>query len=499
MGVALVGGFPLPAGSAFAVAVALAVLAAGTAVQLRRLRRVREEVRSAAEAEAAGIRAAAREEARELRADLERREQRLADREARLDAGTEELRTRSLRLAEELGTLDRRRAELAEAEADRRRILERTAAMTVREARAEIVRAAEDRAVLEAAATVREIEEEARREGEARARRILAGVLQRIAGERTTEAVVSVLPLPGDDMKARIIGREGRNIRSFESVTGVDLLVDDTPGAVLLSCFDPVRRETARLALEALVADGRINPPRIEEAYERSRAEVERRCLRAGEDAVTDAGITDMHPELVALLGRLRYRTSYGQNVLAHLVESGRLAAMLASELGADPQLARRGALLHDVGKALTRRAEGSHAAVGAEAARRFGESEEVVHAIAAHHDEIEPRTVEAVLVQVADAVSGGRPGARRESLETYVRRLQGLERIAVSYEGVEKAYAVQAGREVRVMVRPEAVDDLRARTIARDMARRVQEELAGPGRVRITVVRESRVTETTR
>ncbi|QMV21479.1 ribonuclease Y [Streptomyces sp. SCUT-3] len=499
MGVALVGSFPLPAGSAVAVAVALAVLAAGTAAQLRRLRRVREEVRSAAEAEAAGVRAAAREEARELRADLERREQRLADREARLDAETEELRARSLRLAEELGALDRRRAELAEAEADRRRILERTAAMTVREARAEIVRAAEDRAVLEAAATVREIEEEARREGEARARRILAGVLQRIAGERTTEAVVSVLPLPGDDMKARIIGREGRNIRSFESVTGVDLLVDDTPGAVLLSCFDPVRRETARLALEALVADGRINPPRIEEAYERSRAEVERRCLRAGEDAVTDAGITDMHPELVALLGRLRYRTSYGQNVLAHLVESGRLAAMLASELGADPQLARRGALLHDVGKALTRRAEGSHAAVGAEAARRFGESEKVVHAIAAHHDEIEPRTVEAVLVQVADAVSGGRPGARRESLETYVRRLQGLERIAASYEGVEKAYAVQAGREVRVMVRPEAVDDLRARAIARDMARRVQEELAGPGRVRITVVRESRVTETTR
>jgi ribonuclease Y len=305
-----------------------------------------------------------------------------------------------------------------------------------------------------------------------------------------------VLHLPGDDMKGRIIGREGRNIRAFEAVTGVNLIIDDTPEAVLLSCFDPVRREVARLTLDALVTDGRIHPHRIEEVYERSVAEVEQLCVRHGEDALTDTGITDMHPELIALLGRLRYRTSYGQNVLGHLLESAHLAGMMAAELGVEPAPVKRGSLLHDIGKALTHEVEGSHALIGADLARRHGESEDVVHAIEAHHNEVDPRTVEAVLTQAADAISGGRPGARRESLESYVRRLKRLEQIAAAHAGVAKVFAMQAGREIRVMVRPEDVDDIQAQVIARDVAKQVEEELTYPGQIRITVVRESRATE---
>jgi len=300
-------------------------------------------------------------------------------------------------------------------------------------------------------------------------------------------------------MKGRIIGREGRNIRAFESVTGVNLIIDDTPEAVLLSCFDPVRRETARLALEALVLDGRIHPHRIEEVYERSKHEVEEMCVRAGEDALVEVGITDMHTELITLLGRLRYRTSYGQNVLKHLVESAHLAGLMAGELRLDPVLMKRCALLHDVGKALTHEVEGSHALVGAEIARRYGEPEDVVHAIEAHHNEVEVRTVEAVLTQAADAISGGRPGARRESLEAYVKRLERLEEIANGHEGVEKVFAMQAGREVRVMVLPDKVDDLQAQVIARDIVKQIEEELTYPGQIRITVVRESRATEVAR
>jgi len=311
--------------------------------------------------------------------------------------------------------------------------------------------------------------------------------------------VVSVLHLPSDDMKGRIIGREGRNIRAFESVTGVNLIIDDTPEAVLLSCFDPVRREVGRLTLEALVLDGRIHPHRIEEMHERSKADVAQLCVRAGEDALVDVGLTDMHPELTALLGRLRYRTSYGQNVLKHLVESAHLAGLMAAELGLDPALMRRCALLHDIGKALTHEVEGSHALVGAEIARRYGEDEDVVHAIEAHHNEVEVRTVEAVLTQAADAISGGRPGARRESLEAYVKRLERLEEIANAHPGVEKVFAMQAGREVRVMVLPDKVDDIQAQVIARDIAKQVEEELTYPGQIRITVVRESRATEVAR
>ncbi len=354
----------------------------------------------------------------------------------------------------------------------------------------------EQQAKREAALLVRDIESDAKKEGQQRARKIVTLAIQRVASEQTSESVVSVLHLPADDMKGRIIGREGRNIRAFETVTGVNLIIDDTPEAVLLSCFDPVRREVGKLTLERLVADGRIHPQRIEEAYEQSKTTIEELCVRAGEDALIDLDITDMHPELTQLLGQLRYRTSYGQNVLKHLVESAHIAGMMASELGLDPALLKRGTLLHDIGKALTHEVQGSHALIGAEIARRYGEHEDVVHAIEAHHNEVEVRTVEAVLTQAADAISGGRPGARRESLEAYVKRLERLEQIAQAQPGVEKVYAMQAGREIRVMVKPGAVDDVGAQVIARDVARQVQDELTYPGQIRVTVIRESRATE---
>jgi ribonucrease Y len=370
------------------------------------------------------------------------------------------------------------------------------AGLTADQAKAELVAACENQAKREAALTIRDIEATAKAEADKRARKIVTLAIQRVAVEQTTESVVSVMHLPGDDMKGRIIGREGRNIRAFESVTGVNVIIDDTPEAVLLSCFDPVRREIARLTLERLINDGRIHPQRIEEAYERGKAEIELICQRAGEDTMTGLGITDMHPELVSLLGRLRYRTSYGQNVLGHLVESAHIAGMMASELGLDPMLLKRCAVLHDIGKGLTHEVEGSHALIGAEVARKYGESEDVVHAIEAHHNEVEVRTVEAVLTQAADAMSGGRPGARRESLEMYVRRLERLEQIAAEKEGVEKVFAMQAGREIRVMVKPDKIDDIQAQVIARDIAKQVEEELTYPGQIRVTVVRESRATE---
>ncbi|HXF36308.1 MAG TPA: ribonuclease Y, partial [Actinomycetota bacterium] len=305
-----------------------------------------------------------------------------------------------------------------------------------------------------------------------------------------------VFALPSEDMKGRIIGREGRNIRAFEAVTGVNLIIDDTPESVVLSSFDPVRRETARLTLEKLVSDGRIHPARIEETHERAKREIEEQIRRAGEAAVADVGITDMHPELIKLLGRLQYRTSYGQNVLKHLVETAHIAAALSAELGIDPAVPKRGALLHDIGKAVTHEVEGSHAIIGAEIARRLKERPEVVHCIESHHGEVEQRTIEAVIAQVADQISGGRPGARRESLETYVRRLERLEQICDSFPGVEKTFAMQAGREVRVIVRPEDVDDLQAQVMARDIAKQVEEELQYPGQIKITVVRETRAVE---
>ena len=438
----------------------------------------------------------AKDEMRQLRGDLERREQRIGEREQRLDDESRRLEERGQALARRRSELDERAKTIAEVGVRTQAELERVAGLTADQAKAELVAVLENQAKREAALTIRDIEATAKAEADKRARKIVTLAIQRVAVEQTTESVVSVMHLPGDDMKGRIIGREGRNIRAFESVTGVNVIIDDTPEAVLLSCFDPVRREIGRLTLERLINDGRIHPQRIEEAYERGKAEIEQICQRAGEDTMTGLGITDMHPELVSLLGRLRYRTSYGQNVLNHLVESAHIAGMMASELGLDPMLLKRCAVLHDIGKGLTHEVEGSHALIGAEIARKYGESEDVVHAIEAHHNEVEVRTVEAVLTQAADAMSGGRPGARRESLEMYVRRLERLEQIAAEKEGVEKVFAMQAGREIRVMVKPDKVDDIQAQVIARDIAKQVEEELTYPGQIRVTVVRESRATE---
>ncbi|GAA2147861.1 ribonuclease Y [Kitasatospora kazusensis] len=474
-------------GSAASVGLAgvLCVVLAASWLMIRRWRAAQR--RATAEADRARERSEA--QAAQLRAELDRREDRLTEELTRL-------RTREAELAERAAELDTLRAAARRLESERLRAVELAAGLTVGQARAELVRAAEAEAEREAAVAVREIERRAKAEGEQRAREIIVGSIQRLAGEQTAEAVITSFPLASEDLKGRIIGREGRNIRAFEAVTGVNLIVDDTPGLVQLSCFDPVRRETARLTLEALVADGRIHPARIEEIHERSRAEVERLCVRAGEDALLATGLDTMQPELVRTLGTLRYRTSYGQNVLGHLVESAHIAGMMAAELGVDRGLVARAALLHDIGKAMSHEVAGSHAAVGAEFARRHGESAEVVHAIEAHHGEVEPRTVEAVLTQAADACSAGRPGARRESVESYVRRLERLEEIAGAHAGVSKVFAMQAGREVRVMVQPELVDDLRAQVIAREVAKQVADELTYPGQIRITVVRESRATE---
>jgi ribonucrease Y len=435
----------------------------------------------------------------EQRQDIERREHRLTEREHRLDKETRALDDRSHQVADAEAALEVRRAELLDVEEERRLTLERVAGLTADDARAQLVELIENDAKRTAAILARDIERAAEEEADVRARRILATVIQRLASEQTSESVVAVVHLPSDDMKGRIIGREGRNIRSFEQVTGVNLIIDDTPEAVLLSCFDPVRREIARLTLEELISDGRIHPSRIEEVHGRSSVEVERLCIRAGEDAALEMGITDLHPQLVATLGRLKYRTSYGQNVLRHLVESGHAAGLLADELGLDRTTCVRGAFLHDIGKALTHEVEGSHALVGADLARRFGEHEDVVHAIEAHHNEVEPRTVEAVITQAADAISGGRPGARRESLEAYIERLHRLEEIAHEKPGVLKVYAMQAGRDVRVMVAPDVVDDIDAQVLARDIAKDFEEQLSYPGQIKVTVIRESRATEIAR
>ena len=422
---------------------------------------------------------------REQRRDIERREQRVTEREERLD--------------HDLAALEARSRQVEEGEQRCHTALEELAGLSAEDARARVVESVEADAKRQAVINARAIERDAEEEAELRARRVLATTIQRLASEQTSESVVSVVHLAADDMKGRIIGREGRNIRSFEQVTGVNLVIDDTPEAVVLSCFDPVRREVARLTLEQLLQDGRIHPSRIEEQYERSVREVERLCVRAGADAALELGITDLHPHLVATLGKLRHRTSYGQNVLKHLVESGHAAGLLADELGVDRTPCVRAAFLHDIGKALTHEVEGSHALVGADLARTYGEDEDIVHAIEAHHNEVEPRTIEALLTQAADAISGGRPGARRESLEVYVERLHRLEEIALARPGVEKVFAMQAGRDVRVMVAPDQVDDIEAQVMARDIAKQFEQELTYPGQIKITVIRESRATETAR
>ena len=452
------------------------------------LKEVKEEI--------SGMRREAEEDLRQRRQEIKRLEDRLLRREESAEAKASELQGREKhleRMDQELGNV---RAGLARDAEQQQRELERVGQMTAQEAKEALMSQVVDRAKRDAMAKVREIEAQAREEGEKRARKIVTIAIQRVASDQTAESTVSVFPLPSDDMKGRIIGREGRNIRAFEAMTGVNLIIDDTTEAVVLSCFDPVRREVARLTLEKLVSDGRIHPARIEEMYERSLRDVDEQIKRAGQDALAEVGITDIHPEMTKVLGRLQYRTSYGQNVLRHLVESAHVGAAIAAELGVDAKLVKRCALLHDIGKAVTHEVEGSHALIGAELARRLRESPEVVHAIESHHGEVEQRTIEAVLAQTADSISGGRPGARRESLETYVKRLERLEEICTSYPGVEKTFAMQAGREVRVMVKPRDVDDLSAQVLARDIAKQVEEELQYPGQIKITVVREIRAVE---
>ncbi|MEP6598841.1 MAG: ribonuclease Y [Actinomycetota bacterium] len=457
------------------------------------------EARRNAEAEVATLTTELRQTGRELAAQatrLDETEARLAAQSVRLEAESAELDRALRQLDERERLLDERDADLTIRAEEHHRELERIAGLTSEAAKAELMAAVEASARRDAALLVRTIENEARAEGTERARAVVVEAVQRVASEQTSESVVSVLQLPAEEMKGRIIGREGRNIRAFESVTGVNVIIDDTPEAVLLSCFDPVRREIGRLTLEKLILDGRIHPHRIEEVYETSKAEVDELCMRAARDALADVGISDLDERLLPTLGRLKYRTSYGQNVLGHLVETAHIGGVMAAELGLEPTLIKRCAFLHDIGKALTHEVEGSHAIIGADLLRKYGESEAVAHAVEAHHNEVAPRTIEAVLTQAADTCSAARPGARRESLENYVKRLARIEEIGAAMAGVEKVFAMQAGRELRVMVEPSEVDDLAAGVIAREIAKQIEDELTYPGQIRVTVVRELRATE---
>ena len=392
--------------------------------------------------------------------------------------------------------LDQERAALADSRHELERSLERVSGLSAARAKQLLLKEIEDQARHDSARLIRQIEEETKREAERRVRNILSVCMQRLAAGHAAETTVSVVHLSADDMKGRIIGREGRNIRALENLTGVDFIIDDTPGAVVLSGFDGVRREIARLTLEKLLQDGRIHPARIEEMYYQAKSELEGHIVTLGEQGVFDAGVQAVNPELIKLLGRLRFRTSYGQNVLAHSIEVARLSAMMAEELGASAKTARRAALLHDIGKAVTHEIEGPHALVGGTLARKYGESEAVAHAMEAHHNEVEPQTIEAVIVQAADALSGARPGARGESLEQYVTRLRDLEQLAGRHKGVDKVYAMQAGREIRIMVAPGAIDDDAATLLSYEIAREIEKELEYPGQIKVTVIRESRAVE---
>ncbi|OFW63323.1 MAG: ribonuclease Y [Actinobacteria bacterium RBG_16_67_15] len=430
------------------------------------------------------------------RVEIESQENRLGQREATLEQRASNLAQREALILEREREVDAGRSEVTRLREEARAALESLAGVDAKAAREDLLRRVEDEGRREAMVIMRDLETKAREEADRRARRILTTTVQRLASEVVAETTVASVPLPSDDMKGRIIGRDGRNIRAFEAITGVNIIVDDTPDAVSLSAFEPVRREVARLALERLVADGRIHPASIEDAYEKARAEVEQSVRDAGEWAILEVGLSRVHPELVNLLGRLKYRLSYGQNVLHHLIEAAKIAGMLAAEIGVDPDEARRAAFLHDIGKAVSHELGGSHALVGAEIARRFGEDPAIVHGIEAHHNEVEPRTLTAVIVQAADAVSASRPGARREAVEAYVRRLERLEEIAGGFPGVDKVFAMQAGREVRVVVDPGTIDDLGAHDLARRISKRFEEELQYPGQIQVTVVRELRATD---
>ena len=420
----------------------------------------------------------------------------LARLEERVSVRAEELDRRARELDDQTRALEAEREQLARRAREHEEALERISGLSAGQAKQRLMNEITDQVRHECARHVREIEEETKRDAERRVRSILSVAMQRLAASHAAETTVSVVQLPSDEMKGRIIGREGRNIRALENLTGVDFIIDDTPSAVVLSAFDGVRREIARMTLEKLLADGRIHPARIEEAYYQSKSELESSLVEAGEQAAFDCNVQSLDGEIIRTLGRLKFRTSYGQNVLAHSVECARLAAMMAEELGASPKTAARAALLHDIGKAVSHEVEGPHALVGGEMARRHGESEAVAHAMEAHHNEVEPQTIEAVIVQAADALSGARPGARGESLEHYVKRLRALEQIASRHAGVEKSYAMQAGREIRVIVTPTSIDDDAAMLLSREIAREIERELEYPGQIKVTVIRESRAVE---
>ena len=435
-------------------------------------------------------------EEKSRRADLQRQENRLQQKEENLDRKTEAMEKKEEALAQKHAAMDRENEEIKLIKQSQTAMLEKISGFTVEEAKKYLIDQVESEVTHETALKIKEVESRMKEECETRAREVVAQAIQRCAADQVAEMTVSVVPLPNDEMKGRIIGREGRNIRTLETLTGADLIIDDTPEAITVSCFEPVRREVARLALEKLIADGRIHPTHIEEMVEKARREVDGVIRAEGERAVLETGVRGLHPELQKLLGRLHYRTSYGQNVLQHSIEVSHIAGMMAAELGADVQAAKRAGLLHDIGKALDHEFEGTHVALGVEYARKYREKEDIIHAIQAHHGDVECKTLVACLVQAADAISAARPGARRENLENYIKRLEKLEEITGTYPGVEKSYAIQAGREVRVMVKPEQVSEDQMVILARELAKRIENELEYPGQIKVHVLRETKVVE---
>ncbi len=455
-----------------------------------------KDIELAAKDQALEIRNEAEEEAKQRRSEMSKEDKRLTRRRASLDRRFEQIDKREQALNKRQSSIDRRANEVENKYAETLAELERVSQMSQEEAKAQLLEEVEREARIDMVRIIRQIEEEAQVEGDRRARELIADAIQRVASDHVAEITVSVVPLPSDDMKGRIIGRNGRNIRAFEQAAGVDVVVDDTPEAVTISCFDSVRREVARRAMEKLVLDGRIHPAHIEKVVSQVREEVDRAIVEAGEEASFDAGVPGLHPEVIKKLGRLKFRTSYGQNQLAHAVETAQLAGIIAAELGANVEIAKAGGLLHDLGKSMDHEVEGTHAALGAEFCRRHNVPEQVVNIIASHHHEIEQDSVEAVIVEAADAISGARPGARRESLEQYIKRIRALEEVASSFEGVEQSYALQAGREIRVIVIPEDIDDLEATRLARSVAKKIEEGMQYPGQIKVTVIRETRAVD---
>ncbi len=433
-------------------------------------------------------------ELRERRAEVQRQENRLNQKEENLDKKTENLEKKEELLAEKIKVADAKMEEVEVLKRSQLEMLEKVSGYSKEQAKALLMQELDEQLTHEKALKIMDFEQRTRDESDNLARDIISCAIQRCAADHAAEATVSVVALPNDEMKGRIIGREGRNVRTLETITGVDLIIDDTPEAITVSSFDPVRREVARLTLERLIQDGRIHPTRIEEMFEKSKREVEQTIKQTGERAVIDAGVNGVHPELVKLLGKLKYRTSFGQNVLNHSLEVSYIAGLMAQELGVDVKQAKRAGLLHDIGKALDREFEGTHIELGVEAAKKYKENDKVVHAIAAHHGEIEAKTIVAVLVQAADAISAARPGARRENVQNYIKRLEKLEEIATSFEGVEKSFAIQAGREIRIMVNPDQVSDEKMVVVARDIAKKIEDELEYPGQIKVNIVRENRV-----